>query len=147
MESKLIETWFANLNWDAARIEEERKEVLETNNVCCTTEISAPWSAVEHIYETCVKRVTEEIPDITIFGAHASHCYSNGINLYFVYWYNVVDCSLRRRSPSITCPSRRSSARRPSRRAVLCATTTAWASTECTGSIRSTALLCTSSSA
>lgn len=92
VESKLIETWFANLNWDAARIEEERKEVLETNNVCCTTEISAPWSAVEHIYETCVKRVTEEIPDITIFGAHASHCYSNGINLYFVYWYNVVDC-------------------------------------------------------
>ena len=92
VESKLTETWFANLHWDAARIEEERKEVLETNNVCCTTEISAPWSAVEHIYETCVKRVTEEIPDITIFGAHASHCYSNGINLYFVYWYNVVDC-------------------------------------------------------
>lgn len=93
VESKLIETWFANLNWDAARIEEERKEVLETSNVCCTTEISAPWSAVEGIYETCTRRVTEEIPDITVFGAHASHCYSNGINLYFVYWYNVVDCA------------------------------------------------------
>lgn len=92
VESKLIETWFANLNWDAARIEEERKEVLETKNVCCTTEISAPWSAVEGIYETCTRRVIEEIPDITVFGAHASHCYSNGINLYFVYWYNVVDC-------------------------------------------------------
>ena len=93
VETKLIETWFANLNWDAARIEEERKEVLETKNVCCTTEISAPWSAVEHIYEVCAKRVMEEIPDITVFGAHASHCYSNGINLYFVYWYNIVDCA------------------------------------------------------
>ena len=93
VESKLIETWFANLNWDAARIEEERLEVLETKNVCCTTEISAPWSAVEQIYEICTKRVPDEIPDLTIFGAHASHCYSNGINLYFVYWYNVVDCT------------------------------------------------------
>lgn len=93
VETKLIENWFANLNWDAARIEEERKEVLETNNVCCTTEISAPWSAVEQIYNVCKKRVVEEIPDITIFGAHGSHCYSNGMNLYFVYWYNVVDCT------------------------------------------------------
>ena len=93
VETKLIETWFANLNWDAARIEEERKEVLETSNVCCTTEISAPWSAVHEIYDVCVKRIMEEIPDITIFGAHASHCYPNGINLYFVYWYNVVDCT------------------------------------------------------
>ncbi len=93
VESKLIETWFANLNWDAARIEEERLEVLETKNVCCTTEISAPWSAVEHIYEICTKRIPAEIPDLTVFGAHASHCYQNGINLYFVYWYNVVDCA------------------------------------------------------
>lgn len=92
VETKLIENWFANLNWDASNIEQERLDVLETSNVCCTTEISAPWSAVEEIYTTCVERVTKEIPDITIFGAHASHCYSNGINLYFVYWYNVVDC-------------------------------------------------------
>ncbi|MGD1822037.1 MAG: FAD-binding oxidoreductase [Pleomorphochaeta sp.] len=92
VETKLIETWFANLNWDASRIEEERLEVLETDIVCCTTEISAPWSAVESIYQTCVERVTNEIPDLTIFGAHASHCYSNGINLYFVYWYKVNDC-------------------------------------------------------
>jgi alkyldihydroxyacetonephosphate synthase len=93
VETKLIENWFANLNWDAARIEEERKEVLETHNVCCTTEISAPWSAVEQIYDICTRRVPAEVPDITVFGAHASHCYSNGINLYFVYWYNVVDCA------------------------------------------------------
>lgn len=93
VETKLIETWFANLNWDAARIEEERKEVLETKNVCCTTEISASWSDVEDIYNICKERIVNEIPDITVFGAHASHCYQNGINLYFVYWYNVVDCA------------------------------------------------------
>ena len=69
------------------------RKIMETNNVCCTTEISAPWSAVHEIYDVCVKRIMEEIPDITIFGAHASHCYPNGINLYFVYWYNVVDCT------------------------------------------------------
>ncbi len=93
VETKLIEHWFANLNWDASRIEEERQEVLQTDVVCCTTEISAPWSAVEKIYQVCVDRVTREIPDLTIFGAHASHCYSNGINLYFVYWYKVTDCT------------------------------------------------------
>ncbi len=93
VDSKLIETWFANLNWDAARIEEERKEVLETKHVCCTTEVSASWSAVEEIYKICKERVPNEVPDITEFGAHASHCYSNGTNLYFVYWYNVVDCT------------------------------------------------------
>lgn len=92
VDNKLIETWFANLNWDATRIEKERIEVLETKNVCCTTEISANWSAVEEIYKICKERVVNEIPDITVFGAHASHCYANGINLYFVYWYNVVDC-------------------------------------------------------
>lgn len=92
VDSKLIEAWFANLNWDAKRIEEERKEVLQTKNVCCTTEISAPWSAVDKIYDICKERIMNEIPDITVFGAHGSHCYSNGINLYFVYWYNVVDC-------------------------------------------------------
>lgn len=92
VETKLIEEWFANLNWDKERIEEERKEVLATGNVCCTTEISASWSAAEEIYKVCKERVVKEIPDITVFGAHGSHCYSNGMNLYFVYWYDVVDC-------------------------------------------------------
>lgn len=92
VESKLIENWFANLNWDASSIEQERLDVLDTNIVCCTTEISAPWSSVERIYNRCIERVTNEIPDLTVFGGHASHCYSNGINIYFVYWYKVTDC-------------------------------------------------------
>lgn len=93
VESKLIEHWFANLNWDASRIEEERKEVLDTDIVCATTEISAPWSEIKGIYTTCISRISKEIPDITIIGAHGSHCYSNGMNLYFVYWYKVTDCT------------------------------------------------------
>lgn len=63
--------------------------MMQTKNVCCTTEISAPWSAVEHIYEVCERGSRYHY----LRCAHASHCYPNGINLYFVCWHNVVDCA------------------------------------------------------
>ena len=90
--SKLIENWFANLNWDPAKLAEEKVEIMETKNICNTTEISANWSVIHDIYEVCMQRVREEIPDLTLLGGHSSHSYLNGTNLYFVYFYNVVDC-------------------------------------------------------
>jgi alkyldihydroxyacetonephosphate synthase len=92
VEAKLIERWFAHLNWDPANLAEEKTEIMETKNICNTTEISGNWSIINGIYETCMQRVRDEIPDLTLLGGHSSHSYLNGTNLYFVYFYNVMDC-------------------------------------------------------
>jgi len=92
VEAELIERWFANLNWDPVNLAEEKTEIMETKNICNTTEISGNWSIINGIYETCMQRVRNEIPDLTLLGGHSSHSYLNGTNLYFVYFYNVVDC-------------------------------------------------------
>jgi FAD/FMN-containing dehydrogenase len=92
IDSKYIEAWYAGLNWDTSSIEKERQEIRDTHNIGFTTEISANWSDIYNIYEACVRRVREEIPDITMMGGHSSHSYINGTNLYFMYYYNVVDC-------------------------------------------------------
>jgi alkyldihydroxyacetonephosphate synthase len=90
---KLIKRWFEHLNWDPAKLAEEKNEIIETKNICNTTEISGNWSIINDIYEVCMQRVRNEIPDLTLLGAHSSHSYLNGTNLYFVYFYNVVDCN------------------------------------------------------
>jgi len=91
VDSKLIETWFNNLNWDPNDLVEERRETIEMNNTCSTTEISANWDAIMDIYDVCMKRIRNEVPDVTMLGAHSSHSYLNGTNVYFVYFYNL-DC-------------------------------------------------------
>ena len=93
VEAKLIERWFANLNWDPVNLAEEKTEIIETKNICNTTEISGNWSIINDIYEKCMQRVRDEIPDLTLLGGHSSHSYLNGTNLYFVYFYNVVNCA------------------------------------------------------
>ena len=93
VEAGLIETWFDHLNWDPANIAAEKIEIMETKNVCSTTEVSAGWSAIHDIYEVCVRRIGAEIPDITSIGGHSSHSYLNGTNMYFVYFYDVRDCT------------------------------------------------------
>ncbi len=88
--SKMIQRWFDNLNWDPENIAEEEREIIETKNICNTTEISADWSTIHDIYEVCIQRIRKEIPDLTLLGGHSSHSYINGTNLYFVYFYNVT---------------------------------------------------------
>ncbi len=92
VDPKYIETWFADLNWDPVKIQEERDEIMATNNIGHTTEVSANWSEIYNLYEVCVRRIKEEIPNITMMGGHSSHSYINGTNMYFVYYYNVLDC-------------------------------------------------------
>lgn len=93
VDPKLIEKWFLNLNWTAEMLLEERKEILETGNMGFTTEVSGSWSTINAIYENSINRIRKEIPDITMLGGHSSHSYINGTNMYFVYYYNVVDCA------------------------------------------------------
>lgn len=92
VNAKFIKVWFDNLNWDVSKVAEERAEILATKNIGNTTEISANWETIHHIYEICVERIRSEIPDITLIGGHSSHSYLNGTNMYFVHYYNVVDC-------------------------------------------------------
>ena len=91
IETKLIKTWFENLNWDPKKVAEERIEIQETQNIGFTTEVSGNWDVICDIYETCARRVRDEIPDITLMGGHSSHSYMTGTNMYFIYYYNLVD--------------------------------------------------------
>jgi len=92
VESALIETWFNDLVWDASKITAEDERIRRTRNVNRTTEISADWSSVNDIYESALERILREIPDITMAGGHSSHSYINGTNMYFNYFYDLVDC-------------------------------------------------------
>jgi len=51
VETQLIKTWFDHLNWDPAKIAEERVEIKETQNLGFTTEVSATWDRINGIYE------------------------------------------------------------------------------------------------
>lgn len=95
VDSKLIETWFNNLNWGPEKVAAERVQIMKTNNMGFTTEVSGDWASINTIYENVIRRIRNEFPhagDITMLGGHSSHSYINGTNMYFVYDYNVVDC-------------------------------------------------------
>ena len=89
--SEYIETWFNGLCWDASKITAEDERIRQTGNVNRTTEISADWSSINDIYQAAKARIIDEIPDITMMGGHSSHSYINGTNMYFNYFFNVVD--------------------------------------------------------
>jgi len=89
VDSSHIAEWFADLNWGADKIANERKEILATRTMGRTTEVSADWSTICDIYENALRRLRAEVPDITVAGGHSSHSYINGTNMYFIYYYSV----------------------------------------------------------
>lgn len=93
VDPMIISKWFDGLNWGAEQIAEEKEEILATNNIGITTEVSGCWDCIYDIYKTACDRIMEEVPDMTLMGGHSSHSYINGTNMYFVYYYNVVDCA------------------------------------------------------
>ena len=93
----IIRDWFAHLNWGPEKLIEEREFIREHMRMGYTTEVSGNWSVINEIYENGIRRVREEFPhvaDITMLGGHSSHSYQTGTNMYFVYDYNVVDCTI-----------------------------------------------------
>ena len=92
IDGQLIETWFNDLTWGPDKISREDERIRTTRNVNRTTEISADWSSINDIYEAAIARIRNEIPDLTILGGHSSHSYINGTNMYFNYFYDLVDC-------------------------------------------------------
>ncbi|MEV7324624.1 FAD-binding oxidoreductase [Streptomyces sp. NPDC093970] len=94
---ELIRAWFDNLNWGPDKIEAEKASMLADRRLGYTTEVSADWSRTVELYDNVMHRIRNEYPhagDLTMLGAHSSHSYQTGTNLYFVYDY-AIDCEPR----------------------------------------------------
>lgn len=97
IDGALIRQWFENLNWGQDRIDAEKAAMLENAHLGYTTEVSVNWSRVSDLFEAVMGRIRSEFPragDLTMLGAHSSHSYQTGTNLYFVYDY-TINCSPR----------------------------------------------------
>ena len=92
VESKLIGDWFDDLVWGPDKVTREDERIRTTRNVNRTTEISSGWSSINDIYVSALARIREEIRGITLLGGHSSHSYINGTNMYFNYFYDLIDC-------------------------------------------------------
>jgi len=93
LDPKLIEDWLGNLNWGIDKIEAEKAAMLANRHLGYTTEVSIQWSRVAELYEAVMTRIRNEFPraaDLTLLGAHSSHSYQTGTNLYFVYDYDIA---------------------------------------------------------
>jgi alkyldihydroxyacetonephosphate synthase len=97
VESGRIQHWFENLNWGQDQIDAEQAAMLEHSHLGYTTEVSVNWSQVTNLFDAVMARIRREFPradDLTMLGAHSSHSYQTGTNLYFVYDY-TINCSPR----------------------------------------------------
>ncbi len=92
VDSQLIATWFDDLVWGPDKITREDERIRTTRNVNRTTEISADWSSINAIYESALARIRTEVNGLTLLGGHSSHSYINGTNMYFNYFYDLIDC-------------------------------------------------------
>src|SRR5262249_20485785 len=85
--SPLIRPSFENLNWGQDKIDAEKAAMLENAQLGFTTEVSVDWSRVSDLFDAVMGRIRSEFPragDLTMLGAHSSHSYQTGTNLYFV---------------------------------------------------------------
>jgi alkyldihydroxyacetonephosphate synthase len=92
VDSQLISDWFDDLVWGPDKVTREDNRIFTTRNVNRTTEISADWSSINEIYEAVIPRIRAEIKGMTLLGGHSSHSYINGTNMYFNYFYDLIDC-------------------------------------------------------
>ena len=92
VDSQLISEWFDDLVWGPDKVTREDNRIFTTRNVNRTTEISADWSSINQIYDAVIPRIRAEIKGMTLLGGHSSHSYINGTNMYFNYFYDLIDC-------------------------------------------------------
>jgi FAD/FMN-containing dehydrogenase len=92
-----IRAWFENLNWGQDKIDAEKDDMLRNSRLGYTTEVSVDWSRTSGLFDAVMTRIRAEFSragDLTMLGAHSSHSYQTGTNLYFVYDYEIR-CSPR----------------------------------------------------
>ena len=93
VDSAAIAHWFDDLVWGPDKVTREDDRIRTTRNVNRTTEISADWGSINAIYEAVIPRIRAEIKGITLLGGHSSHSYINGTNMYFNYFFDLLDCA------------------------------------------------------
>ncbi len=87
-----VRDWFEDLNWGPDKIEAETATMLRDAHLGYTTEVSVDWSRTAELYDAVMTRIRSTFPraaDLTLLGAHSSHSYQTGTNLYFVYDYDI----------------------------------------------------------
>ncbi|MBP7692878.1 MAG: FAD-binding oxidoreductase [Anaerolineales bacterium] len=93
VDSALIASWFAHLNWSQQDIDDEFQGMIDHDaHAGFTTEVSADWETIPTLYHNVMTRIRAEFPrahDLTMLGGHSSHSYINGTNMYFVYNYAI----------------------------------------------------------
>lgn len=89
VDTKVVDVWLGRRNYTDQTIADEKVEILETKKVYFSTEICATWSNIHKIYDAVMARVPQTIPNLIVFGGHASHSYLNGTCVYFIYQYNA----------------------------------------------------------
>jgi alkyldihydroxyacetonephosphate synthase len=104
VDGTLIRTWFEDLTWGPEKIAAEDERIRTTRNVNRTTEVSAGWGAINDIYEAALARIRGEIPGVTLLGGHSSHSYVNGTNMYFNYFYDLLDVPPEQEADRIYLP-------------------------------------------
>jgi alkyldihydroxyacetonephosphate synthase len=104
VDSQLISDWFDDLVWGADKVAREDERIRTTRNVNRTTEISSDWSTINDIYEAVLPRIRAEIKGITLLGGHSSHSYINGTNMYFNYFYDLLDVAPENEATDIYLP-------------------------------------------
>ena len=147
-KTRLVEQWFDGPQLGPDKIDAEKTAMLQKAHLGYTTEVSVAWSRVGDLFDAVIARIRTEFPraaDLTCSGAHSSHSYQTGTNLYFVYDYRI-GCSPHEEIDEYHLPAqRRSSSRRRCGTVGRWCTITASASTAPPGSSRSTAAPTTSS--
>jgi alkyldihydroxyacetonephosphate synthase len=49
-----------------------------------TIDVAARWSVVADLYDAALADLRASVPELVVASAHASHCYAQGTNLYFI---------------------------------------------------------------
>lgn len=75
-----VEVWLKTRNDSCANIDKNTRYLKGI--VSDTTEIAGNWDVIGKIYDGIISRINEEIENITFVGAHSSHSYLNGTNIY-----------------------------------------------------------------
>ena len=60
------------------------RDLIEIGIVADTIEVSATWDKVPDLYKKVIDAI-KTVPDVFAVGAHSSHSYRSGTNLYFTF--------------------------------------------------------------
>jgi alkyldihydroxyacetonephosphate synthase len=74
-----VEHWLRHRN-DVS----EFHKYVKAGTIVDTIDVSAAWSRVADLYEVVLGALRSNVTELLVASAHASHCYAQGANLYFI---------------------------------------------------------------